>query len=281
MKHAYLIMAHENDALLQKLITTLDDSRNDIFVHLDSKFDIDLNLLKVNFSNLYIIPERINGAWGDFSLVKIEINLIKNAMTHEGYEYLHLLSGSDLPIKSQNYIHSECRRLNGCEFIGFARDVNIQELTWRAHHWFLFSRSFKSKSILKRALRRLFNYLQSSIHFRRFPKEVKKGSQWWSITAEFAQYILENESLIHKYFINTLCPDEMVFQTICWNSKFKKNIFNTSNEFEGCKRYIPWRNGELKKFNELDYFNMKKGEAWFARKFTLKDLTSYEQIFHN
>lgn len=36
-KHAYLIIAHNEFDLLQKLISVLDDERNDIFIHIDKK----------------------------------------------------------------------------------------------------------------------------------------------------------------------------------------------------------------------------------------------------
>ena len=37
MKHAFLILAHTDFAVLQLLIASLDDSRNDIFVHVDAR----------------------------------------------------------------------------------------------------------------------------------------------------------------------------------------------------------------------------------------------------
>ena len=36
-KHAYMIMAHHRPDLLQLLINSLDDERNDIIVHIDKK----------------------------------------------------------------------------------------------------------------------------------------------------------------------------------------------------------------------------------------------------
>lgn len=41
-RHAYLIMAHNNFYILEKLLILLDDPRNDIYIHIDkkvSKFD--------------------------------------------------------------------------------------------------------------------------------------------------------------------------------------------------------------------------------------------------
>lgn len=36
-KHAYLIMAHNNWKILEKLLILLDDKRNDIYLHIDLK----------------------------------------------------------------------------------------------------------------------------------------------------------------------------------------------------------------------------------------------------
>lgn len=36
-KHAYLVMAHKDDETLRTLLRTLDDPRNDIFIHMDAK----------------------------------------------------------------------------------------------------------------------------------------------------------------------------------------------------------------------------------------------------
>ena len=36
-KHAFLIMAHNEHDILNKLLLLLDDERNDIFIHYDKK----------------------------------------------------------------------------------------------------------------------------------------------------------------------------------------------------------------------------------------------------
>lgn len=44
-KHAYLIIAHDNWKILEKLLILLDDKRNDIYLHIDRKSNL------INFSN--------------------------------------------------------------------------------------------------------------------------------------------------------------------------------------------------------------------------------------
>ena len=61
-------------------------------------------------SNLIVLPTRLDGGWGELSLVKIEIELysyaLRYAQEHKiDYAIFHLLSGHDLPLHSQDYIH--------------------------------------------------------------------------------------------------------------------------------------------------------------------------------
>ncbi len=40
MKHAYLILAHNEPELLSLLVERLDDVRNDIYIHFDRKLSV-------------------------------------------------------------------------------------------------------------------------------------------------------------------------------------------------------------------------------------------------
>ena len=40
MKHAYLILAHNEFVILERLIQSIDDERNDIYIHFDGKLKI-------------------------------------------------------------------------------------------------------------------------------------------------------------------------------------------------------------------------------------------------
>ena len=63
-KHAYCIIAHNDPALLKILIRTIDDKRNDIFLMIDKKADLNLfSDIKPQNSDLYF-TERLNIKWG-------------------------------------------------------------------------------------------------------------------------------------------------------------------------------------------------------------------------
>ena len=64
MIHAYLIIAHSSKILLKELIKAIDDPRNDIYIHLDKKAKFDISDISTTFSQLYLIPDRIDARWG-------------------------------------------------------------------------------------------------------------------------------------------------------------------------------------------------------------------------
>ena len=278
MRHAYLIIAHNEPEILKILLSLLDDEWNDIYVHIDKKASFDFTNLKTVKSRLHILPVHIDARWGDFSLVEIELLLFKEAYSNGPYAYYHLISGVDLPIKSQDYIHDFCERHQGKEFIGFAQHATQKELDWRSQHWFIFARDFQSKNLFKKVVRAVFARLQSLIGYRRTPLQVKKGSQWCSITHDLVGYLLQNEDLIRKIFSHTYCPDELFIQTLCWNSDFKGRIYDSEDEFEGCKRYIRWKDGVLQPLVLREVDDMICSPRWFARKFTSNNIEVVQEV---
>lgn len=269
-KHAYLIIVHEQPVMLQRLIGELDDERNDIYVHIDKKAPFDGSDFHTEKSSLIVLERRIDGRWGDYSLVEIEFALLRAATEQNHYEYYHLLSGVDIVVKSQTRIHQECEQLRGTEFIGIAQNVTDDQIRWRSQHHFLFPKHFKTNNRLIKISRNVWEIFQHIIGYKRYPNEVKKGSQWWSITDDFARYALSLEREFKHYFKGTFCPDEMVFQTICWNSPYRKNLYSETDEFYGCRRWINWINGALIPLDENMIAEARKSTAWFARKLPTK-----------
>ena len=108
MKHAYLIIAHNEPNILKTLLLMLDDERNDVYLHVDARAVELFNQFKdfqLKRGKLIILQNRIAVHWGDLSQVEVEYLLFEAALQNGPYAYYHLLSGVDLPIKTQNYIH--------------------------------------------------------------------------------------------------------------------------------------------------------------------------------
>ncbi|MBR1787842.1 MAG: glycosyl transferase [Bacteroidaceae bacterium] len=279
-RHAYLIIAYAQPRMLQCLLTAIDDPRNDIYVHIDQKAAFDGSDLKVRKSNLTILPHPIDARWGDVTLVEVELRLLETALQHGTYAYLHLLSDSDFPIKSQDEIHEECQKLAGTEFIGYAEVKDAEkEIRNKVQYYYFFTKRFRENTFLHRVYKYIYVRAQKYMGIRRSRHiDFKRGSQWCSITGDFAQYVISHRDEIRSTYHRTYCPDEIFIQTLCWSSPFRSHLYDTKDEFHGCKRYINWYGRDIHWFEEKDIDKMKVSDRWFARKFKEEDTDLVQRI---
>lgn len=272
-KHAYLIMAHNKFDMLCHLLKLLDDERNDIYLHIDLKAkDVPYEEIKksVNLSKLTIV-KRIDVIWGSFTQIECEMELIKSATNNGEYQYLHLLSGLDLPIKSQDEIHNFFDEYNGKEFLDIEIEDNDRHTRARCRYYWLFQ-----KYNARHSKKTIFNLLEGiSVRIQRTLKlsrisdeiEIKKGANWFSITGAFAKYIVSLDEKIKKHFKYTFCADEVFMQTILYNSDFRKNLFISTDGDPVNRRLIDWKRGNPYVFRKEDIDMIKNSNCLFARKF--------------
>ncbi len=213
-KHAFLIIAHNEPYAFEKLIGLLDADNNDIFVHIDKRSDItQFNKVKTIHSKL-IFTERIATYWGGYEQIATELILLKTAHNYGPYEWYHLLSSVDMPIKSNQEIHSFFDSHQNSEFIGFAQDsvVNRSDIENKMAYRHILIKYWKSNNMIKKAGARIIHnayiILQKFVHYRwRSDWEIKKGANWFSITNEFCEYVLLNKQRIEKTFKHGFCID--------------------------------------------------------------------------
>lgn len=272
MKHAYLIIAHSQFNILQNLLSLLDDERNDIFIHFDRKVKT-IPHLHLKRSELIVLEDRVDIRWADFSMVKAEYALFQAAFQREDYAYFHLLSGVDLPLKTQDDIHAFFQANSGKEFIGYSQYDYKKEVDRKARRYHLFPKNFRPTDgiadIIRRGLR--FALLEAQNLFgvmRNADVELKKGTQWVSVSRDFVALLMEQKQQVHKRFHHTFCSDEIYKQTLCWHSAFRHKIYQPNDEGQGCMRMIGWQNGMLKDWTDADYQKLTESGALFARKFS-------------
>lgn len=288
LKHAYCIIAHQDSYCLETLINLLDDERNDIFLLIDKKVKKDLTYnLIVKKSQLKILPEdkRVDIRWGGLSQIRAELNLFKEAVSTNNYSYIHLLSGADLPLKPQETIHRFYNQLpkdsNVLRFSeGEKIKKNVEYKTKFYHPYVEFQRFRKDgnpihllQDFTAKISRKISVSLQKILGYRRNWKdlELKKGSQWVSISSAFANYLVENEIFILKRFQGVLCPDEIFLHTMIYNSKFKDSIIDESKGKYPSTRKIDWERGRPYTWRENDFNELINSDALFARKFSSKE----------
>lgn len=267
-KQAYLIIAHKDDTAFKTLLHMLDDEDNDIFIHMDKK--------NKNYNQFYIEKQitkskvfhtrRSSVSWGDYSMINAEYLLLKEATSRGCYNYYHLLSGQDLPIKTQKEIRNFFEKHVGKEFISF--DCNTFQFQERVCYYYPLQKVSGRGHMQK--ITNLLLYIQKKAKIKR-NKNIKfqKGSQWFSITDDLARYVINQEKWIKKVFKYSFCADEIFLQTIVYNSDFINSLYykNFDDSNEGNMRYIDWIRGNPYVFKSGDIDEIKQSNLLFARKF--------------
>ncbi len=291
MKHAYLIIAHNEPTILKVLLQMLDDDRNDIYLHVDLRAAELFSMaqgFQLKKGKLIVLKERIAVHWGDISQVEVEYRLFEIALKNGPYAYYHLLSGVDLPIKTQDYIHDFFKRHAGKEFIGFWNEpIHRRDVYRKVYRYYLFTSYFKEGSYfihgITAFIRNVFLAIQKIIKFRRkYDWDVfYKGFTWVSITEHFCHYLVEKKEYIIKTFKYTLCPDEIFIQTLVWNSPFQANIYDFSAASKGSMRAIDWQRGNPYVWKQEDFEDLKSSPYLFARKFSSEYPTIIYSLFED
>lgn len=298
-KHAYLIMAHTNFKQLELLIKALDNPRVNIFIHIDKKSGFsDFERLKSCANHSYIeVFSEIPIYWADYSQTECEILLLRKAREHDKYAYYHLLSNADFPVWSQEKILSFFDEHQGKEFISFRFPQNAwpfrnKPYTTEIKYYHILSKYYRTKSKLLNRVVYLIEYgfvfLQficriDRIHGQYVPA---KGSNWFSITNEFAEYILSKAKWIEKNFKKTRSSEEVFPAILAYNNAyFRERLYdkeyNCSNRAN--QRYIDWERGFPYTFKIEDYDEIISSGLPFVRKVDMRNdgglvLKLYEKI---
>ena len=276
--HAFMIIAHNQFKLLEKLIQVLDDERNTLFIHIDAKvksFDFDRYKCLAKRSKVIFTEKRIDVTWGDSSQVECEMTLLNTAVSADDplhpFSYYHLISGVDLPIKSNDDIHRFFHDNNGKEFVHFTSNQVEAHCVNRIRYYHFFR---KKRNTFYKILSQFLLRVQKLLHINRLKKNnlaVQKGCNWFSITSSFAQYIVNNLETYRNVFSHSYCADEVFIQTILINSPFKYNLYmsDCNNNHEACMRLIDWERGNPYVWRSEDYDAIMSSPCIFARKFDI------------
>lgn len=289
MKHAFLIIAHNEPYVLKTLLEKLRHPDNTCFVHIDKKVDKNVYYIMkkiINNEGGVFVNKRISVKWGDFSQIECEMILFEFALAFsKKFDYFHLLSGVDLPIKPIEYIHNFFEKNKGYEFLRVANTPYNEKDIYNKinfYHLFMpFSRTLIGKILRKGKLSNISIAFQKIIGVSRCANdEIKfyKGYQWCSLTKDAVQYLISKKTCIYKRFRYTCCPDEIYKQTILMNSIFREKIWKQDNT---AMREIDWKRGKPYTWKVEDkFFLLNESTNLFARKFSSKysDIIKYISV---
>lgn len=268
-RHAYLILAHNEFEVLKVLISLLDDERNDLYIHLDRKVK-DIPVLKTSKSKLYILTNRINIRWGHISQIQAEIELLKQSISNNKYSRYNIISGTHLPLVSQDMIHEYFNSNIGKEIfipIAYSEDETYEKM--KLYNLFMksFIHSNRIVSIYSQKVWGLLLRIQKWLSISRNTDLVfKKASNWVSISHNAAVYLVKRQQDIIRRYNYTMCGDEYFIPTELNSEADLFEIRYNSNllkqEFSGA---------HAKTFTMNDWDKLQDCDCLFARKFSNSD----------
>ena len=285
MKIAYLILAHNTPNHLSRLVRALDSPNAIFFIHVDRRFDISAFCNRVSQCNVRFLEDRFDVYWDDFSKVDATIRLIYEALKRSPEpRYLALLSGSDYPLKSPQYIEHFFSRNQGREFINLVQmpcDAVGKPLDRVQQYWL--QTPYNSHFVIRVVAR--LNRLNTKLKL--IKRDYEKvfhgllpyaGSTWWALTSDACRYILtfiNSKPDVVKFFNNVYMPDESFFHTIIGNSKFANDAVRNLTFVDWSRPTggpAPIDMDHLNAFLKTDRVIADdlygRGELLFARKFT-------------
>lgn len=283
MRIAYLILAHDNPAQLGRLVAALSSRAASFFIHIDRKSNLD-DFVAITDERVHFVPQRVAVHWADFSQVEAALVLLQAALAApQPADYLVLLSGTDHPLQSALYIERFFAARAGTEFMNIvampceALGKPLSRLTTYQ------PRPGEPRSRLVKRVRRLLVRSGLKAVERDYRPHLDglapyAGSQWWALSRPACEHVLHfvaRQPGVVDFFRNTVCPDEVFFQTVLGNSPYRlrmqRNLTYTDWSARGSSpAFLEERHLELFVPGAPIVFDSGygEGEVLFARKFS-------------
>lgn len=280
----YFILAHKRPKQLSALISLLQDGKSSFFIHVDKKVDLN-SFAEINKKDdCYFIKKRVKCNWGNYSLVQATLNgmmeikkFMKTNKPDSNYHCI-LLSGEDLPLKTNEKIHDFLANRQETSFInhwklpyekwwngGLFRFESLYVLDYNkypeTHYWL--------NKIIKKL--RLHFVLPINRIQKKFPDlELYGSSQWMILSKNLMEFVIETSNKnpqFLKIFKYVLAPDELYFPTLIHYFQKQKSfvIENKATHlviFKGVDANPQY-------LSIVDIINNKTETTLFARKFDI------------
>ncbi len=276
-RHAYLIIAHHHFDMLRRLIAALDSEHADFYIHINKQAQgIDeaalLGAMKKSKGGIY---RDYKIAWGGDTQIRCEMMLVKEALKGQ-YDYYHLLSGVDIPLKTGEEIVRYFEDKD-CSFLEYKQQLTAEQAESRARYYHFLQnamgrprpgkdRKYDVLAQINYELLKLQKLLKVD-RTKHAPFVYRRGGNWFSITRELAQYLTGNEQMVRRYFHHTLNGDELFLQCVASTAPFADRIVKDDN-----LRLIDWQRTEFggcspHTFTMADKDMLLASDRLFARKF--------------
>jgi Core-2/I-Branching enzyme len=275
MRIAHLIITYTNPLQTERMIRRMQHPDFDFYIHVDKKVDIGPHLFLAKIPQVYLIHDRVNVVWAGYNTVEATIRSVKEIFnTGRTYNYIHLMSGQDYPIKPPSYIHHFFSAHNGKEFLEFEHFNEWPAESYpRIRQYHLTNYNFPGRYYFQWLMNRFLPHRKSPL-----PMEYYGSSMFWALTTSCLKYIIdliETNPKFKRFMQFTWGSDEFLFQTLVMNSSFKNNVENNNLLFLDREKGADHPN--ILTFRHLH--KIFDSEKLFARKFDLgKDVIVLDNI---
>lgn len=291
MNKIFAITCHK---LTQPLIHTVEYlssfNENIILIHVDKKVNLS-DFLILKGPNVHLIPNRIEVTWGHVSQIISVLELMKFSLEFD-YQFFFLLSGDDIPIKTNEDLNIFLENHFKYNFIHYQDGINQIKAEDRVKYnypkfFYLRKRTFVVKA------KKLFVYKTKKILYKnkKFSKKcykipkMYKGTNWFGLKKCTVQYIIKFLDVNIWYmdlFEKSFCGDEVFFHTIVKTNE-DLILFDCPNYSNKALRYIDWHSGPEypRILTESDRFKIKNSNYFFARKIDENASRDFMEYFLN
>ena len=262
MKQVFLIHAHKDLDQINALVGHLLDDDFDVWINLDRKSTVDPARLHPGARR---VERRIDVRWGDFSQVEATLNSLREiAAAVPAFDKVVFLSAQDFPLLPNPRLKQELARLSGRELLDV---VPVAADGWPvAFRYQYFHRAPSRAARLACALANRVLRLSGRQRPMVAGMTPWGGSSWWALSRGCLLELLARvaaEPAIVRFFRTVLCPDELFFQTLVMNSRWRDRVL--AQNF----RYIKWPAQAApnpRVLEEGDFEAIRASDAHFCRK---------------
>lgn len=225
-----------------------------------------------------VILNNVKVIWGDYSQIKTELLLFKTALNYPiNFDYFHLLSGVDLPIKPVDEIHAFFEKNKGFEFLeADNREKDKAQIDRKTNYYRILSCFGRPRHKVCRGILKKCNILilgvQKNIlgvnRGRKNPFPFYRGTNWCDLSREAVSFLVAKECYIRRRFRFTICADEIYKHSLLMNSPFRDKVYVAENNQRRCLRLIDWKRGAPYTWTIDDVEEIMCSRNLFARKFS-------------
>jgi len=266
MNHAWLIIAHNEFEILQRLVSLLDHERSDFYIHFDAKVH-NLPKLKVEKGRVFILEERVDVRWGSVSQIETELILLEYAHQKGPYDHYHILSGTHLPLKPVEELLRFYDEHAGEEVMRFwQEDAGDADFKLRRYHFPL--QHYKFGNPLQQRFCQLtwkcVIKIQRILGIRHL-KDVSfiKTDNWLSLTEGACTYLVKHKMTIVRKYRWSFCGDEYFAASELTALPEQFKLFNCVNLL-----YVVFQHDTPRSFALDEYSQLQGTGYWWARKFS-------------